>query len=710
MPRPIRIAPIRVTSTALSLLVLLALADASAPAHSQAQSLPWSDEFSEGAAAWTFVDDQYGTAAQRSGPGRWVVEAEHLRQTSNVWVGDPPLEYELYLGTHAVAGAPGWSDYALNVDVRSTDNDGVGLLVRYQSPTRYYRLLLMNDPGNGGPVQRLERRVGDTVTILAETSPAPTAYPGGWFTLTVDVRGDTIRSYLNGEALLTAVDADAPLDVGRVGLSVYANTGAAFDNVAVSAERTVRPAPPPPARTPYLQLPSPPSLTVAWQGTRSARGRVDYGPTPALGHSIRETTSRTRHRLTLDAPLPANAHGRIYYRAFDDDEPVAPTTSAYVPLPRTGADADRFSFLVFGDSGTGTDAQQRVAAYLNDKLTDVHFGLHVGDVSQSDGSAYEAIYFTPYAPLLRRVPVLTALGNHDTYHDGGATYLAAFDLPTSDGHPTGTERYYAVDYGLARLIVLDTNQDVAPGSAQHTWLAAELTSAAAHSATWRIVVMHHPPYSSAWPAWAGDLRVRQYLLPLFEAHGVDLVFAGHTHSYERGTLRDVTYVTTGGAGGALDAFGRDVPHLGVVHLRHHVVRVDVDGATLSVRATTPDAELLDAFEVRARDAATRTAPADTSPRRLTLSAPFPNPVRPGQPVTFTVAAPPRSAALDAPWTLDLYDLLGRHVARLAEITSSSPPSGTAIRSWHVPPALAAGRYHLRLQVGTHTVSRPLIVR
>jgi hypothetical protein len=69
------------------------------------------------------------------------------------------------------------------------------------------------------------------------------------------------------------------------------------------------------------------------------------------------------------------------------------------------------------------------------------------------------------------------------------------------------------------------------------------------------VVYHHPSYSSdeddygdMWkgPSTHGDVRVRQ-LTPLYDRHGVDVVWNGHIHSYERTSpLRTNRAVETNG--------------------------------------------------------------------------------------------------------------------------------------------------------------------
>ncbi|MCA9297906.1 MAG: metallophosphoesterase, partial [Phycisphaerales bacterium] len=154
-----------------------------------------------------------------------------------------------------------------------------------------------------------------------------------------------------------------------------------------------------------------------------------------------------------------------------------------------------------------------------------------------------------YEPLLRRTAVWPTIGNHDAHSADSATqsgpYYDIFTLPSqaeAGGLATGTEAYYAWDYANIHFIVLDSQETAtSPGSAQHTWLIADL---AATTQEWIIAYWHHPPYSkgSHDSDTEGKLiQARQNLLPVLEAGGVDLVLTGHSHSYERSMLLDSHY-------------------------------------------------------------------------------------------------------------------------------------------------------------------------
>ena len=93
------------------------------------------------------------------------------------------------------------------------------------------------------------------------------------------------------------------------------------------------------------------------------------------------------------------------------------------------------------------------------------------------------------------------------------------------------------------IIGLDSNRPREP--AQLAWLDDTLAST---NATWKIVALHHPPYSAGYQGSSQD--VRDAFVPIFQRHGVQLVLSGHDHDYQRSIELDgVTYIVTGAAAG-----------------------------------------------------------------------------------------------------------------------------------------------------------------
>ena len=120
-----------------------------------------------------------------------------------------------------------------------------------------------------------------------------------------------------------------------------------------------------------------------------------------------------------------------------------------------------------------------------------------------------------------------------------SVYYGIFDLPANGeggGLASGTEHYYSFDYANIHFICLnsqESNFSGAPGSVMYQWLEEDLANT---QQKWIVAFWHHPSYTkgSHDSDTEGKLIfMRENALPILEAGGVDLVLAGHSHSYER---------------------------------------------------------------------------------------------------------------------------------------------------------------------------------
>lgn len=182
---------------------------------------------------------------------------------------------------------------------------------------------------------------------------------------------------------------------------------------------------------------------------------------------------------------------------------------------------DSLKFAVIGDSGTGGRAQLRVAEAMAAYHQQFAYKtvLMAGDniYGAQRPRDYVAKFERPYQALLQRgVQFYAALGNHD---DLEQRFYEPFHL--------NGERYHTVQLGdRVALFVLDSSRFDAD---QVTWLKSALESS---RSPWKFILLHHPLYSAA-KRHGSDLLIRQALEPLLVANGVDVVFAGHDHVYER---------------------------------------------------------------------------------------------------------------------------------------------------------------------------------
>jgi hypothetical protein len=197
-------------------------------------------------------------------------------------------------------------------------------------------------------------------------------------------------------------------------------------------------------------------------------------------------------------------------------------------------DPKSLKFAVIGDSGTGGSAAYRVAEALAFYQTQFEFKvvLMAGDnmYGSQQPSDYKEKFELPYQALLARgVKFYAALGNHD---QPAQRFYDLFHL--------GGERYHTLKLAdSVRLYVLDSTY-LDPD--QVTWLKKELETS---DSPWKIALFHHPLYSAA-KRHGSDLELRETLEPLFVANGVDVVFAGHDHVYERiKPQRGITHFVVG---------------------------------------------------------------------------------------------------------------------------------------------------------------------
>lgn len=254
---------------------------------------------------------------------------------------------------------------------------------------------------------------------------------------------------------------------------------------------------------------------------------------------------------------------------------------------------------VIGDFGLAGPAEAAVAGlvdawsptYIVTTGDNNYYDGQYGTIDQNIGQYY-ASYIYPYVGSYpttgnpgynRFFPVL---GNHDwnaTY--GYAAHLDYFTLP-------GNERYYDVQIGPAHFFMLNSDPHEPDGitttSAQAQWLQSRLSDSAA---CWKIVVMHHAPYSSS--AVHGSTTIMQWP---YAAWGADMVLAGHAHVYERLHRDGIPYIVNGVGGAPLYAFGAPISgSLVRYNAKHGAMHIDVRPHTLRISFVNVDGAVIDQF-------------------------------------------------------------------------------------------------------------------
>ena len=329
------------------------------------------------------------------------------------------------------------------------------------------------------------------------------------------------------------------------------------------------------SRGPYLASGGPDRMTIVWRGWSKRRPAVRIGGAPnSLGRTIKGRAIAVRHaggegKTSLDsAPdgivqYEATITGldpqrKYFYGIYDGNTLIAgaDATHWFRTSPVAG-DRDRILFWVMGDSGTGDQVQanvhQAMRAWVKHGQRPLDLFLHAGDMAYYTGrdDEFQRNVFEAYDLTLRNTVCWPAMGNHEGISSSGPNgtgpYYDAYVLPTRGeigGEPSGTEAYYSFNYANAHFVCLNSfDIDRRPEAAMARWLRADLESA---SADWLIAFWHHPPYSKG--THDSDLEIeliqmRENIMPILEAGGVDIVFTGHSHTYERSMLMDGAYAT-----------------------------------------------------------------------------------------------------------------------------------------------------------------------
>jgi hypothetical protein len=219
--------------------------------------------------------------------------------------------------------------------------------------------------------------------------------------------------------------------------------------------------------------------------------------------------------------------------------------------------------------------------------------LLTGDNVYPDGdpAGLADTVFGPFSDVLDEgTDLLAVVGNHDAKGVWADAQLAALGM---------AGRHWVARYGDVVVVGLDSTD---LGADQLAFLDDEL---GASTSRWRIVAIHHPPYSAGYQGSSED--VRDALAPILERHGVQLVISGHDHDYQRSMpIGGVTYVVSG-AGALTRRTGED-DFTAVAYSWHHFVDVAIIGDRLVLRAVGQDGSVFDEATIGSRDGSSSVTP------------------------------------------------------------------------------------------------------
>ncbi len=280
------------------------------------------------------------------------------------------------------------------------------------------------------------------------------------------------------------------------------------------------------------------------------------------------------------------AAATVVAAAMAEQTPKPSTSMSAVSQTRPPVGTDSVKFLVLGDTGTGDRAQYDVAAQVwkSHQVFPYEFAIMLGDniYGSERPQDFAKKFEQPYKPLLdANIPFYASLGNHD---DPNQRYYKPFGM--------GGQRFYTYQKKDVRFFALDSNY---MDKDQQAWLEREVKGS---TAKWKIAYFHHPIYSSGG-RHGSEVDLRTIVEPMFLTYGVNVVFSGHEHFYERlKPQKGIAYFTAGGSAklregdiqiGSMTAKGFDSEQSYMV--------VEIDGDVMRFQAISRHGKIVDSGEV-----------------------------------------------------------------------------------------------------------------
>lgn len=305
---------------------------------------------------------------------------------------------------------------------------------------------------------------------------------------------------------------------------------------------------------PYLHAPAEGTVTINWETAEPSSSRVELTPeggSPQVVTGIvYQQLPSTDNALLVGLPLDTYQHEVILTGLEPgvqyDYKVLSSANQPGAQLVGPPALGDGMSFLVFGDTRTNDDDHANVVdGMLTQMDAAVHpaFILNTGDLTNTGGNEDDwATFFATEHPIISEVPMLATFGNHEALL-GRTAFEAYFQAPPTS--TSASDRYYSADIGNVHLVVIDVGTLIEE-EPHVQWVEDDL---AASTAPFKVVALHAPLFSNS--NHAPNITARDVLSPIFEAQGVQVVFSGHNHCYERFVGYGSYFFTTGGGGAPL---------------------------------------------------------------------------------------------------------------------------------------------------------------
>lgn len=459
--------------------------------------------------------------------------------------------YTLTHGISANGGGSNVNEYSLLFDFRVSDvSVWHSFFQTTEANSDDAECFIKNGAGTIGIINTgystkiVEENVWYRLVVAVDNGSEYSIYLDGIKILTGTVQDVDSRFSLSSSVLLFADESgeDGTIDIAKIAIFSKALSSSEVGqlggyNSAVGTDFLAGP---------YLQAASSTSMTIMWESENSVPGSVNYGVTTNYGNSaIASVVSTGGNTYVHKVRLTSLDPGTVYnYTATCGDLTTNNETFKTAP----GDKKSSFKFGIWGDSHYASPFNKMAKHMVEESKID--FASNTGDLSNT-GNTYSDFQsvFVSYAikTIGTAVPFYTSFGNHDVGGNwGGGDEIRKFvDQPNEiNSDPNGFSGSYVVDYGGVVIISIDWNRmnsDITNG-----WLETQLQSDLVQKARFSFIFIHCAPYYERWHV-AEQAVVRDNIPALAEQYGVNAVFSGHMHGYERGNKNGTFYVTGGGS-------------------------------------------------------------------------------------------------------------------------------------------------------------------
>lgn len=359
---------------------------------------------------------------------------------------------------------------------------------------------------------------------------------------------------------------------------------------------------------PYLKHVSENSFQVLWETSEAVTGAIYLAKSesnilkPVLNVVTTEGTPVYFHKLTVSGLVTDELY---FYQVVNVNELGDTLKGAVTPVSIANYNQSAIAFSVVGDTQGNPVVWKRIIELMTQESP--QFIVHVGDLVQygPNKDDWTDEFFQPANSLLKNTPLYPAIGNHEMNNEKFYQY---FNLPYNNA-------FYSLKKGDLRIIFVDTNKDILPGSEQYQKLEQLLASS--HE-SWKVVVHHHPVFTADNSAYRSSLMATPtkgdpnilHLKNLYETYAVDFTLSGHVHSYERTwpVIKNhideddgVTHFITGGGGGRFKRsksennwFSAEAKHC------NHFLNIRILNNKLLVEAIDTTGKIFDSWEKEKR--------------------------------------------------------------------------------------------------------------